>query len=78
MENASASAHRILELLFTKAVITGKAKSAIIKIPIEDLRQQYKNGTTKENVDFVVTFTCKWLERDEETQPIEIFEDENA
>ena len=73
MESATASAHRILEYLLTKAVVTGDAKNASIKIPYQDLAQDWE-GAEHDDVDLIVEIKTKWAAKDDETLPLEISE----
>lgn len=75
MESVTASAHRILELLLTKAVVTGKAKSAILKIPYQDMTQGWPGAKQYGDVDLIIELKTKWAPRDDETLPIEVIEE---
>ena len=78
MESRSAAAHRILEYLLTKAVTSGKAKRATLKVPYADLVQDWKGDIGFEDVDLVLEISTKWVARDDETLPMEVSEDPNG
>jgi hypothetical protein len=64
----SEPAHKLLELLIVKALVSGKTKEASVRLNIKDLATSF-DMTAIDDVDLVIKIDLSWDE------PIDYFED---
>jgi hypothetical protein len=53
--------HTVLEILITKAALTGKTLGSTIRIPYKDLSELIGKSENKD-IDLVLTFSLEWDE----------------
>ncbi len=56
------SAHKVLELLMTRAAVSGKLQNAAIRIPHKDLKNSIGNSEFDSKVDLLVKLEFNWVE----------------
>lgn len=59
MQQSTHSAHKVLELLLTKAAISAQPQKSTVRIPYKDLLAAIGQKTDK-NFDLVVTIQMDW------------------
>lgn len=65
METGSESAHKLLELLITKALVSGKGKKATVRIPYTDLKPDIGPHEVV-LADLVVTVSVSWSDLEDQ------------
>lgn len=68
MVHGSEPAHKLLELLIVKALISGKTKNATVRLNSKDLAASFEQ-TAATDIDLVIKFELSWDE------PIDILEE---
>ena len=59
MHTGTESAHRLLELLITKALVTGNGRTATVRLTAEDL-QPHIGPDSIQLQDLVIKISTKW------------------
>ena len=76
MNQGTEPAHKLLELLIMKAIISGKAKGSSIRLYAPDLVSDIEQ-ISKSKVDLVINFDLSWDEPVDFFDEIEAAEDEH-
>lgn len=78
MTHGTEPAHKALELLICKALISGKARSSTIRLRSDELAASFEQKAAGDLVDLVIKIELSWDEPTDEIQDLLDSEDEKA
>jgi hypothetical protein len=78
MVQGTEPAHKLLELLIVKALVSGKARGSTVRLRSDDLAASFETKAAGELVDLVINIDLSWDEPTDIIEEILGAEDEKA